>query len=102
MSAETSYCECGEWSGVRCEASHKRGVRRVRIRYVPRHLRGTSDAAGHRVGLWSTILVHPSCAAHMREHDPEWVSSASRRHVRRERTEMEVTSAVDSLRAVGR
>ena len=73
----TVRCECGEWSGERCNANAMRDDM-VTVEYMPDHLRSSHQAAGntgtHPVNGSVRILVTQECADAMIEHDGDWVS----------------------------
>jgi len=75
IGAPVGRCECGEWSGVRCEA---RVARLVRVRVVPGQHRGTAKTLGASarlpMGLAEVLRVHPECAERMAETEPQWVA----------------------------
>ncbi|MBT8453007.1 MAG: hypothetical protein KJO40_13645 [Deltaproteobacteria bacterium] len=67
-------CECGEWSGERCEGDLDE-LGEVRARFVPEYLRSTAQAARTRRGVWTAITVSPDCAEHMLENAPDWAQA---------------------------
>lgn len=72
---EEVHCECGKWSGVRCDWSGPRSEA-VIVEWMPNWLRASHEAAGN-VGVYpmngsSRILVQASCADYMVELDGEW------------------------------
>lgn len=77
---QTVQCQCGEWSGERCEWEGPRSET-VEVEYMPEHLRASHVAAGNRgshPGNGSIrIRVERSCAERMVEADGEWVEVAS-------------------------
>jgi hypothetical protein len=69
-------CECGEWSGERCECVV--GSDGVTVEVMPEHLRASHQAAGNR-GVYPAngavrLRVSPDCADLMVEADGEWCS----------------------------
>lgn len=72
--AEEKRCQCGEWSGERCEG--ELGDDAVTVEFMPEYLRQSCIAAGNR-GRYPhngsvRIRVTPECAALMAETDGEW------------------------------
>lgn len=68
-------CECGEWSGQRCEwtGPHKETVL---VEWMPVHLRASHRAAGNSGSYPHNgairILCERSCAERIVAQDPEW------------------------------
>ena len=70
-----SRCQCGEWSGVRCQWDGTESDL-VTIEWMPLHLRAAHTAAGNR-GVYPhngarRIRVAQSCADAMVADDGEW------------------------------
>lgn len=74
-------CECGEWSGERCQWTGP-DSERVAVEFIPPHLRGTYRKVLEGAGSYPTggavrIRVSPECARVMRKLDGEWVKPLS-------------------------
>lgn len=76
-SETTVRCECGRWSGVRCEWSGTRSETVV-VEWMPEWLRESHRAArnsgSYPANGSERIRVERSCADAMVEHDGEWCS----------------------------
>lgn len=75
MTTNTVYCDCGEWSGERCEWSGPKSDT-VLVEYMPDQHRASHRAAGGR-GTYPhdgsiRIRVEQSCADGIVESDGEW------------------------------
>lgn len=71
----TVRCECGCWSGKRCEWTGPR-AETVIVEWMPEYLRASHTAANNR-GVYPAngaqrIRVERSCADSMVEHDGDW------------------------------
>jgi len=69
-------CECGRWSGERCEAPLDADV--VVIEFMPQWLRDSHTSAGNP-GVWPAngaerILCRPDCAALIVSSDGKWAT----------------------------
>lgn len=81
VAAAVQRCECGEWSGERCEGTL--GEDAATVEYMPDHLRASHTAAGNRGSHPANgsvrIRVTPECAAIMVDTDGEWCSVVAAR-----------------------
>lgn len=77
IKAETVRCQCGEWSGERCEWVGPKSET-VRVEWMPEHLRASHVAANnggsHPANGSRRLRVQSSCADSMVESDGEWVT----------------------------
>lgn len=69
------HCDCGEWSGERCQWNGPESETVV-VEYMPEQHRSSHEAAGNS-GLYPhngarRIRVETSCADRIVEHDGEW------------------------------
>lgn len=70
------HCECGEWSGERCEWEGPRNSTVV-VEWMPVHLRASHMAAGGNSGIYpqngaQRLRVHHECADRILKDDSEW------------------------------
>lgn len=68
-------CECGEWSGERCQWSGP-SAQMVAVEYMPEQHRASHEAAGNRGSYPRNgarrLRVSATCAALMIKHDGDW------------------------------
>jgi hypothetical protein len=75
-SGDRAHCQCGQWSGVRCQWEGPRSET-VAVEFMPEAARESHRAAGNS-GVYPhngalRIRVERSCAEHMAATDGEWV-----------------------------
>lgn len=75
VNAKDWVCECGEWSGERCQWSGP-VEETVLVEYMPEIHRASHTAAGNRGSYPANgarrIRVEYSCAELIVEHDGDW------------------------------